>query len=50
MNPKAKALFSYGIGSRPSLGYRGNKYEMGLEEIQMIALQICAEVFEAEFC
>lgn len=53
MNPKAEALLSSGIGSRPSLGYTGDKYEMGLEaieEIEVIAAQICAEVFEAEFC
>ena len=30
MNPKAEALLSSGIGSRPSLGYPGDKYEMGL--------------------
>ena len=48
MNPKAEALLSSGIGSRPSLGYPGDKYEMGLEaieEIEVIAAQICAEVF-----
>ena len=53
MNPKAEALLSSGIGSRPSLGYTGDKYEMGLEaieEIEVIVAQICAEVFEAEFC
>ncbi|MEW2915541.1 aminotransferase class I/II-fold pyridoxal phosphate-dependent enzyme [Ruegeria sp. ANG10] len=52
MNPKAEALLSSGIGSRPSLGYPGDKYEMGLEaieEIEVIAAQLCAEVFEAKF-
>ena len=52
MNPKAKALLSSGIGSRPSLGYPGDKYEMGLEaieEIEVIAAQLCAEVFDAGF-
>ena len=52
MNPKAEALLSSGIGSRPSLGYPGDKYEMGLEaieEIEVIAAQLCAEIFEAEF-
>jgi len=52
MNPKAEALLSSGIGSRPSLGYPGDKYEMGLEaieEIEVIAAQLCAEVFEASF-
>ncbi|MEM1238127.1 MAG: aminotransferase class I/II-fold pyridoxal phosphate-dependent enzyme [Pseudomonadota bacterium] len=52
MNPKAEALLSSGIGSRPSLGYPGDKYEMGLEaieEIEVIAAQLCAEVFDAKF-
>ena len=52
MNPKAEALLASGIGSRPSLGYPGDKYEMGLEaieEIEVIAAQLCAEVFEAKF-
>lgn len=52
MNPKAEALLSSGIGSRPSLGYPGDKYEMGLEaieEIEVIAAQLCAEVFDASF-
>lgn len=52
MNPKAEALLSSGIGSRPSLGYPGDKYEMGLEaieEIEVIAAQLCADVFDAKF-
>ena len=52
MNPKAEALLSSGIGSRPSLGYPGDKYEMGLEaieEIEVIAAQLCAEVFDAKY-
>ncbi|MCK0141051.1 aminotransferase class I/II-fold pyridoxal phosphate-dependent enzyme [Aliiroseovarius sp. F20344] len=52
MNPKAEALLSSGIGSRPSLGYPGDKYEMGLEaieEIEVVSAQLCAEVFEAQF-
>jgi len=50
MNPRAEALLASGIGSRPSLGYPGDKYEMGLEaieEIEVIAAQLCAEVFQA---
>jgi hypothetical protein len=31
MNPRADAAMSAGLGSRPSLGYPGAKYEMGLE-------------------
>lgn len=52
MNPKAEALLASGIGSRPSLGYPGDKYEMGLEaieEIEVIAAELCAEIFDAAF-
>lgn len=52
MNPKAEALLASGIGSRPSLGYPGDKYEMGLEaieEIEVIAAQLCAEIFDAKY-
>ena len=50
MNPRAEALLASGLGSRPSLGYPGDKYEMGLEaieEIEVIAAQLAAEVFGA---
>ena len=52
MNPKAEAFLAAGIGSRPSLGYPGDKYEMGLEaieEIEVIAAELCAEIFDARF-
>lgn len=52
MNPRAEALLSSGIGSRPSLGYPGDKYEMGLEaieEIEVIAAELVADVFQAKF-
>ncbi len=52
MNPRAEALLARGLGSRPSLGYPGDKYEMGLEaieEIEVIAAQLAAEVFDAGF-
>ncbi|MGB1752283.1 MAG: serine hydroxymethyltransferase, partial [Paracoccaceae bacterium] len=42
MNPRAEAMLSAGIGSRPSLGYPGDKYEMGLEAIEEIEV-IAAE-------
>ena len=49
MNPRAEALLaSAGIGSRPSLGYPGDKYEMGLEaieEIEVMAAALCAPRF-----
>jgi len=52
MNPRAEALLASGIGSRPSLGYPGDKYEMGLEaieEIEGITAALAAEVFEAKY-
>ncbi|MCB1757336.1 MAG: aminotransferase class I/II-fold pyridoxal phosphate-dependent enzyme [Gammaproteobacteria bacterium] len=52
MNPRAEALLSSGMGSRPSLGYPGDKYETGLEaieEVEVIAAALCAEIFAAEF-
>jgi len=52
MNPKAEALLSSGLGSRPSLGYPGDKYEMGLEaieEIEILAAELAAEIFNARF-
>ncbi len=52
MSPRAEAILSSGIGTRPSLGYPGDKYEMGLEaieEIEVIAAQLCADVFNAAF-
>lgn len=38
MNPRAEALLSSGLGTRPSLGDPGDKYEMGLEAIEEIEL------------
>lgn len=52
MNPRAEAVLSAGLGSRPSLGYPGGKYEMGLEaieEIEVIAAELAAEVFRAQY-
>ena len=52
MNPRAEALLASGIGTRPSLGYPGQKYEMGLEaieEIEVIAAELCAEIFDAHY-
>jgi glycine hydroxymethyltransferase len=52
MNPKAEALLASGIGSRPSLGYPGDKYEMGLEgieKIEVLAAELAAEVFGARY-
>ncbi|NRA89046.1 MAG: aminotransferase class I/II-fold pyridoxal phosphate-dependent enzyme [Rhizobiales bacterium] len=52
MNPKAEQLLASGLGSRPSLGYPNDKYEMGLEaieEIEVISAQLCAQVFDAKY-
>ncbi len=52
MNPRAAALLARGLSERPSLGYPQDKYEMGLEaieEIEVIAAELCAEIFEAKF-
>ena len=48
MNPRAAALLSSSIGSRPSLGYPGAKYEMGMryaEQIEIIAAELLKELF-----
>jgi len=52
MNPRAEKLLSAHLGSRPSLGYPGDKYEMGLEaieQIEVIAAELVAEVFGARY-
>lgn len=52
MNPKAERLLASGLGPRASLGYPGDKYEMGLEAIERIevtAAELCAEVFGAKY-
>lgn len=52
MNPRAEALLAAGLGSRPSLGYPGDKYEMGLEaveRIEVIAAELAAETFGAKY-
>ncbi len=52
MSPRAEAMLASGIGTRPSLGYPGDKYEMGLEaieEIEVITAELCAQVFDARF-
>ena len=52
MNPRAEAALARGLSSRPSLGYPGDKYEMGLEaieEIEVIAAELACEIFDANF-
>lgn len=52
MNPVAEAALARGLGSRPSLGYPGDKYEMGLEaieEIEVITAELAAGIFDARY-
>ncbi len=52
LNPKAEAALACGLGSRPSLGYPGNKYETGLEaieKIEIIATALACEIFDARY-
>jgi glycine hydroxymethyltransferase len=52
MNPRAEALLAAGLGARASLGWPGDKFEMGLqaiERIEVIAAELAAEVFGADF-
>ncbi len=52
MSPSAEAMLGAGLGTRASLGYPGAKYETGLEaieEIEVIAAELAAEVFGASY-
>ncbi|MFT4435969.1 aminotransferase class I/II-fold pyridoxal phosphate-dependent enzyme [Caballeronia sp. 15715] len=52
LNPRAEAVLSSKLGSRPSLGYPGDKYQTGLEaieEIEVIAAELAAEIFESKY-
>jgi glycine hydroxymethyltransferase len=52
MNPRAEALLASGIGTRPSLGHPGAKYETGLhelEEIEVIAAGLAQRIFDARY-
>jgi len=52
MNPAAEAALAQGLGTRASLGYPADKYEMGLEaieQIEIIAAALAAEIFAAPF-
>jgi glycine hydroxymethyltransferase len=52
MSPRAEALLARGLGSRPSLGHPGDKYETGLEaieQIEVIAAELAADVFRADY-
>lgn len=52
MNPVAEAVLAAGLGSRPSLGHPGEKYEMGLEaieEIEVLTARLACQVMGARF-
>lgn len=52
MNPRAAALLGRSLGNRPSLGYPGDKYEMGMEaagEIEVIAESLVKRLFSAPY-
>ncbi len=52
LNPRAAALLASGSGSRTSLGYPGDKYEMGLEhieQVEVITAELAARLFHASF-
>jgi len=52
LNPRAEAALGGALGSRPSLGYPGMKYEMGLEaieEIEVLAAALACRVFSARY-
>ncbi|MBC8038846.1 MAG: aminotransferase class I/II-fold pyridoxal phosphate-dependent enzyme [Rhizobiales bacterium] len=52
MNPRAAALLSRSLGNRPSLGYPGDKYEMGMEyagQIEVIAENLVKRLFAAPY-
>lgn len=51
-NPYGAQLAATGIGTRPSLGYPGDKYETGLgpgEELEVIATEAAKRLFRARF-
>src|SRR6185436_4475265 len=52
MNPRAAALLGRSLGNRPSLGYPGDKYEMGMEaagEIEVIAEGLVKRLFDSRY-
>lgn len=53
VNPRAAALLARSVGSRPSLGWPGDKYETGMghaEQIEIMAQALVCEIFRCRFC
>jgi glycine hydroxymethyltransferase len=51
-NPRATRCAASTVGSRPSLGYPGDKYEMGLryaEQLEILATETLRRLFECEY-
>src|SRR5215831_3275790 len=52
MNPRAARFLSASVGSRPSLGYPGDKYETGLryaEQIEIMAAELLKRIFNCRY-
>lgn len=52
MNPRALRLLASSVGSRPSLGYPGAKYEMGMqhaERLEVIAAALLQQLFGCRY-
>ncbi len=52
MNPRAADLLARSLGNRPSLGWPGDKYEMGMEhasDIEVLAEALVKRLFNAPF-
>ena len=52
MSPAARTLLSSTLATRPSMGHPGDKYQPGvryLEQIEVIAMDLCRRLFRARF-
>lgn len=52
MNPRAARFQASSVGSRPSLGYPGDKYETGLgyaEKIEIMAAELIKRIFKCDY-
>jgi glycine hydroxymethyltransferase len=52
MNPRAARFQAASVGSRPSLGYPGDKYETGLqyaEQLEIMAVEILRRIFKCDY-
>lgn len=52
MHPRALKALASSVGSRPSLGYPGDKYEMGMqyaEQLEIMAAELLKEIFACQF-